>query len=166
MSIAILLQQIVIIFLEIGTGFGAAKLGILDDKNSKFLSNMVMFVMLPCTLLASANVDGGSETVVKMVEGFALLEALYLVTTVVCLILSKQRIIRFSFVSSIYHHSKLNLLNPSAVSSSRACCTIAFTGAVGNSSGCSGFAYWSWQNESLLLQVTLWVTRHLVMSSE
>lgn len=89
MSIAILLQQILIIFLEIGTGFGAAKLGILDDGNSKFLSNLVMFILLPCTLLASANIDSGGETVVKMLEGFVLLEVLYLVTTAICLALSR-----------------------------------------------------------------------------
>ena len=59
MSIAILLQQILIIFLEIGTGAAVTKLGIMDDRNSKFLSNLVMSVTLPCTLLASASIDGG-----------------------------------------------------------------------------------------------------------
>ena len=49
MSIAILLQQILIIFLEIGTGAAVTKLGIMDDRNSKFLSNLVMSVTLPCT---------------------------------------------------------------------------------------------------------------------
>ena len=61
MSIAILLQQILIIFLEIGTGAAVTKLGIMDDGNSKFLSNLVMSVTLPCTLLASASIDGGRE---------------------------------------------------------------------------------------------------------
>ena len=61
MSIAILLQQILIIFLEIGTGAAVTKLGIMDDRNSKFLSNLVMSVTLPCTLLASASIDGGSR---------------------------------------------------------------------------------------------------------
>ena len=51
MSVAILLQQILIIFLEIGTGIVITKIGIMDDKNSKFLSNLVMAVTLPCTLL-------------------------------------------------------------------------------------------------------------------
>ena len=46
MSIAILLQQILIIFLEIGTGAAVTKLGIMDDRNSKFLSNLVMSVTL------------------------------------------------------------------------------------------------------------------------
>ena len=66
MSIAILLQQILIIFLEIGTGAAVTKLGIMDDRNSKFLSNLVMSVTLPCTLLASASIDGGREAVAGM----------------------------------------------------------------------------------------------------
>ena len=69
MSIAILLQQILIIFLEIGTGAAVTKLGIMDDRNSKFLSNLVMSVTLPCTLLASASIDGGREAVPACVKG-------------------------------------------------------------------------------------------------
>ena len=68
MSIAILLQQILIIFLEIGTGAAVTKLGIMDDRNSKFLSNLVMSVTLPCTLLASASIDGGREAVAGMLK--------------------------------------------------------------------------------------------------
>ena len=89
MSIAILLQQILIIFLEIGTGAVVTKLGILDDSNSKFLSNLVMTVSLPCTLLASASIDGGRAAVVGMLKGYVVLEIFYLVTTAVCLGLSK-----------------------------------------------------------------------------
>ena len=68
MSIAILLQQILIIFLEIGTGAAITKLGIMDDGNSKFLSNLVMSVTLPCTLLASASIDSGREAVAGMLK--------------------------------------------------------------------------------------------------
>lgn len=88
MSFAILIQQILIIFLEIGTGYGATKLGILDEKNSKFLSNLVMFIFIPCTLLASSSIDGGREAVVNMLEAFVLLEILYLATAIVCMLLS------------------------------------------------------------------------------
>ena len=38
MSIAILLQQILIIFLEIGTGAAITRLGILDDSNSNHIT--------------------------------------------------------------------------------------------------------------------------------
>ena len=80
MSIAILLQQILIIFLEIGTGAAVTKLGIMDDRNSKFLSNLVMSVTLPCTLLASASIDGGREAVAGMLKGYVALEIFYILT--------------------------------------------------------------------------------------
>ena len=80
MSIAILLQQILIIFLEIGTGAAVTKLGIMDDGNSKFLSNLVMSVTLPCTLLASASIDGGREAVAGMLKGYVVLEIFYILT--------------------------------------------------------------------------------------
>ena len=83
MSIAILLQQILIIFLEIGTGAAVTKLGIMDDRNSKFLSNLVMSVTLPCTLLASASIDGGREAVAVVLEIF------YILTIGICLVLSR-----------------------------------------------------------------------------
>ena len=89
MSIAILLQQILIIFLEIGTGAAVTKLGIMDDGNSKFLSNLVMSVTLPCTLLASASIDGGREAVAGMLKGYVVLEIFYILTIGICLVLSR-----------------------------------------------------------------------------
>ena len=89
MSIAILLQQILIIFLEIGTGAAVTKLGIMDDRNSKFLSNLVMSVTLPCTLLASASIDGGREAVAGMLKGYVVLEVFYILTIGICLVLSR-----------------------------------------------------------------------------
>ena len=89
MSIAILLQQILIIFLEIGTGAAVTNLGIMDDGNSKFLSNLVMSVTLPCTLLASASIDGGREAVAGMLKGYVVLEIFYILTIGICLVLSR-----------------------------------------------------------------------------
>lgn len=89
MSVAILLQQILIIFLEIGTGIVITKIGIMDDKNGKFLSNLVMTVTLPCTLLASAGIDGGREAVAGMLKGYVVLEIFYIVCICLCLLLSR-----------------------------------------------------------------------------
>lgn len=89
MSVAILLQQILIIFLEIGTGIVITKIGIMDDKNSKFLSNLVMAVTLPCTLLASAGINGGREAVAGMLKGYVVLEIFYIVCICLCLLLSR-----------------------------------------------------------------------------
>lgn len=89
MPISVLLQQILIIFLEIGTGVVAAKCKVLSSESSKVLSNLVMSVTLPCTLLASTNISGGGETVGLMLMGFALLFTFYLVCTGLCLGLSR-----------------------------------------------------------------------------
>lgn len=89
MPLSVLLQQILIIFLEIGVGFVAAKAGLITDRDSKFMSNLVMSITLPCTLLASTNVSGGSDTVLLMLLGAALLMALYLSCIGVCLGIGK-----------------------------------------------------------------------------
>ncbi|MGM9549851.1 MAG: AEC family transporter [Faecousia sp.] len=89
MPVSVLLTQILIIFLEIGVGVVGAKCGIINDQSSKFLSNLVMSITLPCTLLASTNISGGREAVFLMLLGFALLICLYLVSTAVCLGISR-----------------------------------------------------------------------------
>ena len=63
MPISVLLQQILIIFLEIGIGAVAAKCNVISSEGSKVLSNLVMYITLPCTLLASTNISGGADTV-------------------------------------------------------------------------------------------------------
>lgn len=84
------MQSIAMIFLEIGTGFAGAKLGIITQRDSKFLSNLIMSITLPCTLLASANIESGRSTVVLMLLGALLLELLYLVSTALCHFLAKR----------------------------------------------------------------------------
>ena len=63
MPVSVLLQQILIIFLEIGIGAVAAKCKVIRGEGSKVLSDLVMYITLPCTLLASTNITGGGETV-------------------------------------------------------------------------------------------------------
>ncbi len=89
MSISVLLEQVLIIFLEIGIGLIGGKTGILDGRGSKLLSNLVITFTLPCTLLASTDVDSNPKTVLLMLLGAVLLLVLYMVTTLLCLWLSR-----------------------------------------------------------------------------
>ena len=89
MSISILLQQIGIIFLMIGVGFAAQKLHIVSSDSSKILSELLMKIGLPFTLLASAKVEGGKDAVAKMLLAFALLMACYILSALVCEILAR-----------------------------------------------------------------------------
>ncbi len=90
MSMGILLRQIAIIFLEIGVGYAGAKMQIITDRDSKFLSDLVMKIFLACTLLASTDIDAGGSMVVKMLEGFVILEVFYVFCAIVCQLLSRK----------------------------------------------------------------------------
>ena len=48
-----------------------------------------MSVTLPCTLLASASIDGGREAVAGMLKGYVVLEIFYILTIGICLVLSR-----------------------------------------------------------------------------
>lgn len=85
------MQQIVVIFLEVLLGAVVVKCGVITDRDSKFLSNFVMKLLLPCTMLASASVEGGRAIVVQMGQGFLLMGALYVLTTGACLLLARAR---------------------------------------------------------------------------
>ena len=84
MSAMLLLPQMIMIFLEIALGYACAKLGVITDRDSKFLSNFILLILCPCTMLAGSSVEGGRETVFLMVQGFFLMLGLYLVSTAVC----------------------------------------------------------------------------------
>lgn len=85
------MQQICVIFLEVLLGAVGVKCGVITDRDSKFLSNFVMKLLLPCTMLASASVEGGRAIVVQMGQGFLLMGALYVVSTGACVLLGRAR---------------------------------------------------------------------------
>lgn len=89
MSFGMLMQQIVVIFLEVLLGAVGVKCGVITDRDSKFLSNFVMKLLLPCTMLASANVEGGREIVLQMGQAFVLMGALFIATTGASLLIGR-----------------------------------------------------------------------------
>lgn len=90
MSVSILMEQVLILFLEIGVGVLGAKTGVLSDQSSKTLSDLVMRITLPCTLISSANIQAASgSTVSQMLLGAVLLLGLYCVSCAVCFGIAK-----------------------------------------------------------------------------
>ena len=57
MAFGVLAGQITVIFLEVLLGYVGARSGIIKDRDSKFLSDFIMKLLLPCTMLAGAAVD-------------------------------------------------------------------------------------------------------------
>ena len=76
--------QITVIFLEVLLGYVGARSGIIKDRDSKFLSDFIMKLLLPCTMLAGAAVDGEPELLTQAGVLFVLLLALFVVTTGLC----------------------------------------------------------------------------------
>lgn len=91
MTFGVLMGQITIIFLEVLLGLVGARCGVITSRDSKFLSDFVMKLLLPCTMLAGAAVDGEPELLEQAGILFVLLVALFVVTTGVCRVLSRVR---------------------------------------------------------------------------
>lgn len=90
MSFGVMMQQICVIILEILLGAAGAKLGIIRDGDSKFLSRLTTTFLLPCTILASSSMEGGREVVGKMFLCIGIILVLYIASSGVCLVLGKQ----------------------------------------------------------------------------
>ena len=84
MAFGVLAGQITVIFLEVLLGYVGARSGIIKDRDSKFLSDFIMRLLLPCTMLAGAAVDGEPELLTQAGVLFVLLLALFVVTTGLC----------------------------------------------------------------------------------
>ena len=77
MAFGVLAGQITVIFLEVLLGYVGARSGIIKDRDSKFLSDFIMKLLLPCTMLAGAAVDGEPELLTQAGVLFVLLLALH-----------------------------------------------------------------------------------------
>ena len=72
MMISILLaQQIAQLFLMILMGFLIVKIGLLKDEDSKVLSKIVLYLIIPCVILNAFQVDYTPETVRGLLVAFA-----------------------------------------------------------------------------------------------
>ena len=91
MAFGVLMGQIAVIFLEVLLGFVGVRTGVITSRDSKFLSDFVMKLLLPCTMLAGAAVDGEPELLEQAGILFVLLLALFVVTTGVCRGISRLR---------------------------------------------------------------------------
>ena len=91
MAFGVLMGQIAVIFLEVLLGLAGAKCGVITGRDSKFLSDFVMKLLLPCTMLAGASIEGDPGIVMQAGILFVLLLALFIVTTGICRIVSRLR---------------------------------------------------------------------------
>ena len=85
MEISILLaQQIAQLFLMILMGFLIVKAGLLKDEDSKILSKIVLYLIIPCVILNAFQVDYTPETVRGLLVAFAASLLMQVVLMVYC----------------------------------------------------------------------------------
>ena len=113
MEISILLaQQIAQLFLMILMGFLIVKAGLLRDEDSKVLSKIVLYLIIPCVILNAFQVDYTPETVRGLLVAFAA----SLLTQVVLLfaVSALGRVFHLDAVevTSVYYSNSGNLIVP------------------------------------------------------
>lgn len=91
MAFGVLMGQIAVIFLEVMLGYAGARCGVITDRDSRFLSDFIMKLLLPCTMLAGAAIDDEPEIVLQAGVLFVLLLALFIATTGICRLVSRVR---------------------------------------------------------------------------
>ena len=99
MTISILLaQQIAQLFLMIFMGFLIVKAGLLKDEDSKVLSKIVLYLIIPCVILNAFQVDYTPETVRGLLVAFAALGRVFHLDAVE--------------ITSVYYSNSGNLIVP------------------------------------------------------
>lgn len=82
MDIILILEKMVMLFLILAVGFGAGKLGIIDEKANKVLSSMVANIAMPSLVLYSAFMENSTVTKSDAMLGLMLSFAMYLLLMV------------------------------------------------------------------------------------
>ena len=113
MQISILLiKEIAQLFLMIFMGYVLVKAGLLKDKDSKVLSMIVLYLVIPCVIITAFQVDYNAEIVAGLKLALAASVVLQVVLLLVTYLLS--RIFRLDPVelTSVYYSNSGNLIVP------------------------------------------------------
>lgn len=113
MTISILLaKQIAQLFLMIFMGFLIVKAGLLKDEDSKVLSKIVLYLIIPCVILNAFQVDYTPETVRGLLVAFA--ASLLMQVVLLFAILALGRVFHLDAVeiTSVYYSNSGNLIVP------------------------------------------------------
>lgn len=84
MSVQLLLQPVLIIFLMIFVGYLTVRCRVVPADAGKIFSNLIMSVTLPCTLIASTGIAVGPDAVILMAKAFLIQLIFYMVSAALC----------------------------------------------------------------------------------
>ena len=113
MNISILLmQQIVQLFLMIFMGYLIVKTGLVRDDDSKVLSKIILYLIIPCVIINAFQVDYTTDTVKGLLIAFAASVLTQVVLLIVISAAGKLLHLNEVEVASVYYSNSGNLIVP------------------------------------------------------
>ena len=113
MHISILLmEQIVELFIMILMGFIIVKAGIVKDEDSKVLSKVVLYLIIPCVIINAFQVDYASKTVKGLLIALTASVILQVVLLVIISIMGRLFHLNEVEIASVYYSNSGNLIVP------------------------------------------------------
>ena len=113
MTISILLmKQIAQLFLMIFMGYLIVKTGIVEDTDSKVLSKIILYLVIPCVIINAFQVDYTSDTVRGLLLAFIASVFTQIVLLIVVSVLGKLFHLNEVEIASIYYSNSGNLIVP------------------------------------------------------
>lgn len=113
MHISILLmEQIIQLFLMIFMGFLIVKTGLLKDDDSKVLSKIVLYLIIPCVIINAFQVDYTMDTVKGLFIALAASVMIQIILLITISVLGKFLHLNEVEIASVYYSNSGNLIVP------------------------------------------------------
>ena len=113
MHISILLmEQIAELFLMIFMGFLIVKTGLLKDDDSKVLSKIVLYLIIPCVIINAFQVDYTMDTVKGLLTALAASVMLQIILLIIISVFGKLLHLNEVEIASVYYSNSGNLVIP------------------------------------------------------
>lgn len=108
----LLMEQIVELFIMIFMGFAIVKAGIVKDEESKVLSKIVLYLVIPCVIVNAFQVDYTAQTVKGLMIAFVASVILQIILLLIVAVMGKILSLNEVEVASVYYSNSGNLIVP------------------------------------------------------
>ena len=113
MHISILLiEQIIELFIMIFMGFLIVKIGLVKDSDSKVLSKIILYLIIPCVIISAFQVDYTSDTVRGLLIALAASVLTQVLLLIIISISGKLLHLNEVEITSVYYSNSGNLIVP------------------------------------------------------
>lgn len=108
----LLMEQIVELFIMIFMGFAIVKAEIVKDVESKVLSKIVLYLIIPCVIINAFQVDYTAQTVKGLMIAFVASVILQIILLIIVAVMGKVLSLNEVEVASVYYSNSGNLIVP------------------------------------------------------